>query len=29
MEFIKKVLNLDETISQITETLENYAKKIE
>ncbi|EGR28705.1 intraflagellar transport protein, putative [Ichthyophthirius multifiliis] len=29
MEFIKKVLSLDETITQITETLENYAKKIE
>ncbi|EAR97273.1 intraflagellar transporter-like protein (macronuclear) [Tetrahymena thermophila SB210] len=29
MEFIKKVLNLDEVIAQIIETLENYAKKIE
>lgn len=29
MEFIKKVLSLDETISLITETLENYGKKIE
>lgn len=29
MEFIKKVLNLDEIISQITDTLETYGKKIE
>ena len=29
MEFIKKVLTLDETISSLTETLETYAKKIE
>ncbi len=29
MEFIKKVLNLDETISSLIETLEGYAKKIE
>ncbi|KRX07369.1 hypothetical protein PPERSA_06984 [Pseudocohnilembus persalinus] len=29
MEFIKKVLNQDETITALTETLEVYAKKIE
>ena len=29
MEFIKKVISLDEVISSLTETLENFAKKIE
>lgn len=29
MEFIKKVLNLDEIISQIAETLDTFSKKIE
>jgi intraflagellar transport protein 20 len=29
LEFVKKVLTLDETISALTETLETYAKKIE
>jgi hypothetical protein len=29
MEFVKKILTLDETISALTETLEAYAKKIE
>lgn len=29
MEFIKKVIGLDEVISSLTETLENFAKKIE
>ncbi len=29
MEFIKKVLTLDEIISSLNETLEEYAKKIE
>lgn len=29
MEFIKKIINLDETIQSLIETLESYAKKIE
>lgn len=29
MEFVKKVLNMDETVNQLTNALEGFAKKIE